>query len=108
LGIEGRDEGLTKKTERGIKMKNMADVATQVNLELIHYRQQQAKNIYDDYYLYYMEATPEHDGGLIICKNQPPNPDYKLAMPERIGKHLSSEQQRIKIINICRTLPILS
>jgi hypothetical protein len=97
-----------KGEERGTEMKNMAEVTARVNLELIHYRQQQAKNIYDDYYLYYMEATPEHDGGLLICKDQPANHDYKLAMPEKMGKHLSSEQLRIQVINVCRTLPILS
>ena len=90
-------------------MRNRADAETRLKMELEQWFIKQCKNSFEDYYLYYMEATAEHDGGLLIYQDQPPNTGYKLACPERINKGATIEQNFNHLRNqILGKLPILS
>jgi len=90
-------------------MKNQADIETRLKAELQVWSKRQSKNIFADFYLYYMESTPEHDGGFIICEVAPPNKEYQLAMGERINKGATIEQNFNWLRSgIMRRLPILS
>jgi hypothetical protein len=89
-------------------MKDRADLESALKLELIHWRNRQMKDPYAAYYLYYRETTPEHNGGIIICKDAPSNPEYKLASPERINPAASVEQNFNHIrITVLGGLPVL-
>ena len=92
-------------------MKTKQDTETMLMAELKQWAIKQAKNIYADFYLYYLASTPEHDGGLLICRSDTPpsNPDFQLAMATRISKAGSIEQNFNYIrLNILGSLPILS
>ena len=92
-------------------MKTRQDTENRLLAELKQWSIKQARDIYADYYLYYMTTTPEHDGGLLICRSDltPNYPDYQLAMLTRINKS-SSVQQNFNYIrlNVLGSLPILS
>lgn len=88
-------------------MKTYSDLQDRLKIELTHWFNLQCQNIFDDYYLYYTETIPGKSGGIIICKN-PPSNDYKLAMPERINKGMTIDQNFYHIINTCLSkLPVL-
>jgi len=90
-------------------MKTEADLQDRLKAGLKQWQVKQGQNPYDDYYLYYLETTPEHDGGIIICKEAPVNTDYKLAMAERINKGATVDQNFNRIRSgVLRTLPVLS
>jgi len=89
-------------------MKNMADIETAFDLELKQWFPKQCANIYDDYYLYYLPTTAEHDGGIVICKDKPANTEFQLASPQRINKAAEIYQIKNEWIPILKTLPILS
>ena len=88
-------------------MKTLADIQTRLKIELNQWFIRQCRNVYEDYYLYYLPSTPEHDGGLIICKDTPHNPEYKLVQG-RINKGLTVEQNFYALQQTIRRLPILS
>jgi hypothetical protein len=87
-------------------MKDMNDVSIRLRAELDQWFIGQCNNNYAEYYLYYLETTPEHDGGILICADQPANKDYKL-VNGRIGPGNTKEQHFNRLYHICRTLPIL-
>lgn len=90
-------------------MKTEKDVKTQLHLVLTEWFPKQCKNPFDDYYLYYQEAKPGREGGLLICKNQPVNTAWQLAWPEKISKGKTVEQNFTYLMaNCCRKLPLLS
>jgi len=86
-------------------MKNMSDIHDILALELKHWFPLQCRNEWADYYLYYLPTTAEHDGGLVIAKERPANPEYCLV--ERIRKDLTVEQNCRRLAELARSLPIL-
>jgi hypothetical protein len=90
-------------------MKDIMELETRLRAELDQWHVKQCRNNFDDYYLYYLETTAEHDGGIIICKEAPANQSYRLAMPQRIDKGATVNQNFNRIRNgILRSLPVLS
>lgn len=90
-------------------MKNWKEVTTTLRAEMNQWFTRQCRNPFASYYLYYLPAGPEHNSGLFICKEQPPNPDYKLAMPERINEGMTIDQNinNVLVMGILDRLPIL-
>jgi hypothetical protein len=90
-------------------MKNFVELENALMLELKHWSDRQYREPWSSFYLYYMETTPEHDGGIVIFKDKPQNPDYKLATPTPIHKNATIEQNfnwlRLDVID---KLPVLS
>lgn len=86
-------------------MKDMNDIHAVIKAELGQWFTRQCRDPYSDFYLYYLPTTAEHNGGLLICKDKPANPDYILS--ERIRKDLTVEQNHRHLAEICRRLPIL-
>lgn len=86
-------------------MKNMDDVHKRIRAELDQWFQNQCRNEFEDYYLYYLPTTPNHNGGLLISKDEPVNPEYCLA--EIVQKHLTIQQNHARLVEVCRRLPIL-
>ena len=90
-------------------MKDRADLETRLKAELEQWLEKQIRNEYADFYLYYLPTTAEHDGGILIARDRPANPEYKLAMSERINKGLSINQNFNRIRNSgLYNLPVLS
>jgi len=88
-------------------MKTFADLQTSFSNELQQWFPKQCQNFYDDYYLYYLPSTPEHDGGIIITKDKPVNSDYQLS--RIIPKHSSIDQIKNQFRNeVLPHLPVLS
>ena len=89
-------------------MYTKADAEAVLKNELKQWAIKQGRNVYGAYYLYYIEATAEHDGGLLIAENVH-NPEYKLASGQRIGPSGTVDQWFNEIrLNILGSLPILS
>ena len=90
-------------------MNNQADSESVLLAELRQWAIRQGRNPYDNYYLYHMPTTYEHDGGIIIAKEAPPNTDYVLSDPIRINKTYSINQNFNRIrLQVLPYLPILS
>jgi len=90
-------------------MKTLAELEHTLRAELTAWNQRQIRNPHEDHYLYYLATTPEHDGGILICAEQPTHPDYRLALAERINKGATIEQNFHAIrLGVLRTLPVLS
>ena len=77
-------------------------------MELDQWFIRQCRNTFQRYYLYYLEATAEHDGGFLFCSEEPPNKDYKLAMAEHVRRDLTVEQNYNRLVDVISRLPILS
>ena len=86
-------------------MKDMNDIHTVIDLELKQWFVKQCRDNYADYYLYYLPTTAEHNGGLLISENKPANTEYQLA--ERVRKDLTVDQNRYRLTEVARRLPIL-
>jgi len=96
---------------KGGNMKTLADAENALRNELKTWFLRQSRDPLADYYLYYMAATPEHNGGLIICRSDltPENPDYYPAMISPISKASSIDENTDYLKrHILGTLPILS
>lgn len=90
-------------------MKNLADLENVLRVELNQWFVRQCRDEYGDFYLYYLPTTAEHDGGISICKDKPANPECVLAMPERIDKGATVEQNFNRIRRgVLKSLPVLS
>jgi len=90
-------------------MKNTADLEIRLLNELKQWFARQCQDNYADFYLYYLPTTAEHDGGILICKEDPPNDEYQLAWPEKIRKGCTIEQNFNWLRNaILYRLPVLS
>ena len=92
-------------------METLADAETRLHNELKTWFVRQARDPLADYYLHYMAATAEHDGGLIICRSDltPENPDYFPAMLSPISKASSIDENMDYLKrHILGTLPILA
>jgi len=89
-------------------MNNLQDIQNRFRQELEQWFPKQCRNVYMDFYLYYQESTPEHDGGLLICEESPANSSYKLANPCRLPKTMTIQQVLNAYEPILRQLPVLS
>jgi len=89
-------------------MKNLCEINARLKAELDQWYIRQCQNAWDDYYLYYLPTTAEHDGGIIICKDLPANPEYKLASAQRIRKEATVEANFILLQDVVRRLPVLA
>jgi hypothetical protein len=95
-------------------MKTIAEAEAALKLELWHWCNKQAQNLYTAYYLYFLPlyflpSAPEHDGGLIIAADKPANPEFELAWPQRIDPSATVEQNFNRLrLDCLRHLPILS
>ena len=87
-------------------MKDMNDIHAVIKAELDQWFSHQCREPYSDFYLYYLPTTAEHDGGLLIAKDKPENPDYLLA--EKVRKDLTIEQNHYRLAELVRRLPILA
>lgn len=88
-------------------MKTLTDVESALRLELIHWNARQNARPFDDFYLYYLPTTAEHDGGILISAGRPRHPDFRLAMTERLHKGEDVETNFARIRPILTTLPVL-
>lgn len=89
-------------------MKNLKDIQDRLRVELGQWFIKQTRNPFEDYYLYHLPSTPEHDGGIIICAGNPPNIKYELSDPQRINKGATVEQNFTLLQPVINRLPILS
>lgn len=90
-------------------MKTRADLETHLRAELNQWFVKQCQDGFTDYYLWFLESTAEHDGGILIAAKPPANTGYRLALPEKIRKGCTVEQNFNWLrLGICRTLPVLS
>jgi len=89
-------------------MKDWQAIIERMRNELKSWFVRQCKDTFTRHYLYYMPTTAEHDGGLLILSDSPPNPDYLLAHPDNIRRDLTVEQNLQLLIPTLRQLPILS
>lgn len=83
------------------------DIAPRLRAEVEQWFTKQCRNPLADFYLYHLPASPEHDGGIIICENQPPNPEYVLSDPQRLNKGRTVEQNIARLSEVVSRLPIL-
>ena len=88
-------------------MNTFIDLENALKSELHTWAKRQALQPYEDFYLYYLPTTEEHDGGILICKDRPSNPGYQLAMAERIVKEMSIEENFRRLHSVLRRLPVL-
>jgi len=86
-------------------MKTLQDIQTKLKAELKQWFVKQVHNPFGDYHLYYLPSTSEHDGGLLICEEAPPNSGYKLAAS--IRKEYTIDGNFGLLQSTIRRLPIL-
>jgi len=89
-------------------MKNRKDIEVRLRAELTLWRDTQVRDLYTDYFLWYLPTTAEHDGGFLIARSAPPNPEFLLATPERINKSKGVEGNCAQLLPFLLRLPILS
>ena len=89
-------------------MKTFEDAKKRLKAELDQWFIMQCRNTFQRYYLYYLETTAEHDGGIGICSEDPPNKEYKMASAEHIRRDLTVEQNYYRLVDVISKLPILS
>ena len=87
-------------------MKTWDDVCNTLEIELDMWAKKSDRGC-TRYYVYYMPSSPEHDSGMLICKDTPANKDYELAMSECLPIHITKEQVYNRTIDIFKTLPVL-
>ena len=90
-------------------MKDLQEIHTRLRNELKQWFTKQVHNEFEDYYLYYLPSTREHDSGLLISNGTHKNLDYQLAMTEKLHKGSTIQQNYNHIVNsgILNRLPIL-
>lgn len=86
-------------------MKNLTDLQNRLRAEIEIWFPKQCADP-SQFYLYYVETTPEHDGGFGIYRDKPANPDCKVAAKLEAGS--TKDQNFNRLQAILRTLPILS
>lgn len=88
-------------------MKTWAEIMNRLDGELQQWFVSQCRNPFEDYYLYYLQSTAEHNGGFLIARKAPANSEYKLAVLERLAKGQTIQQNKRKLLDVLRKLPIL-
>jgi hypothetical protein len=89
-------------------VKTIQDIKSRFNAELQQWFRRQCENPGEQYHIYYIESSPGHDGGLLISKTPPENPEYKLATPEALRRDLTIEQNAVHFHDVLMRLPVLS
>lgn len=89
-------------------MHDLRDIKTRLRNELEQWFIKQTHNPFEDYYLYYLESTPEHDGGLLIAREKPVNTEYQMAGGGKINKGATVDQNFNVLMATVMGLPILS
>ena len=89
-------------------MKTSKDAYHMLQLTVKEWFHRQAAEPYHRFYLYFLPSAPEHDGGFIICKEKPPNPDYELATGEPLNGFTTVEANVSRLWDIVKWLPILT
>jgi len=87
-------------------MKDWDDICGRVNLEIEAWFVKQCHNPWIKYSWWYIETTPEHDGGFLIAEAKPVNEKYYFAGYLQSG--LTKDQNKQAFLTIARGLPILS
>ena len=90
-------------------MKTLADLEARLMEELDIWLTRQSCEPYADFYLYYRKTTEEYDGNILILPaTASKGSEYQLAMPERINKGATVNQNFNRIrADVLRTLPVL-
>lgn len=89
-----------------MSLESWKDIVAMAEAEIDQWFPRQCREPYTDFYWYYMETTPEHDGGFLISKDKPANPDYLIA--GKLAKHLTKEQNLYQFLETAGRLPILA
>jgi hypothetical protein len=89
-------------------MKTSADAYKTLDLLVTEWFYRQCAEPHRREYLYYLQSSPEHDGGLVIYSEQPPNPDYKLATGEPLNGFATVEANVTRFWGMVKRLPILT
>ena len=88
-------------------MKTFEQAVSTLQLELKHWFTRQCHNPVGDNFVYYIESTQQHNGGFLICQDQPVNPDYKLAKNSNVSGFKTVDQNFNRLLPVIKTLPIL-
>ena len=89
-------------------LETRSDVENRLRSELNQWFQNQVRDPYQRYYLYYLPTTAQHEGGFLFCADPPPNPDYQLASPACVDRGGNVDQNFIAWRDIVTRLPILA
>lgn len=87
-------------------MKTWNEIVQKVNAELARWLVKQINDPFGRYHWYYRATTSKHTGDLIISKDRPPA-EYSQVMPEPVMHWLTVEQNKTRILEYARCLPIL-
>lgn len=88
-------------------MKNWNDIMIRFRNEMNQWFIKQNRDLHTKHYIWFLESTSEHDGGIIISSDKPINSEYQLASPGHIRRDLTVDQNISRSIDILRKLPIL-
>ena len=91
-------------------MKTFQDVQAVLRLELIHWFPIQIREEYQDFYLYHMPTTAEHNGALVIRRTAPNQgsiygKEYQIVA--KVRKDFTIDQNHKMLSDLCWHLPIL-
>ena len=91
-------------------MNNWNNVLQRIRAEVAAWFPRQCANESARFSLYYLESTPEHDGGILICQAPPANAAYRKAPHPwaDLRSDLTAEQNMLRLQEVCWRLPILS
>ena len=89
-------------------LETRSDVENRLRSELNKWFEKQVRDPYQRYYLYYLPATAQHDGGFLFCAEPPPKSDYQLAAPAPVDRGRNVDQNFIAWRDIVTRLPILA
>lgn len=86
---------------------NYQELLSTARAELNQWYVAQVRNPFDVYHLYYLPTTAEHDGGIIIAKDAPANPEYIKSV--EISGFITIDQHMIRLEhNVLPKLPVLN
>lgn len=88
------------------KMQSLVDIRTEAAKLATQWFTEQCHNPFTDYYWWYLETTEDQDGVIAIAASCPEG--FRLAMPQRLGKGLTVEQNVHQFVEVAKTLPILT
>jgi hypothetical protein len=88
-------------------MRNIDDVYRALDLALREWHPKQCRALHEDYYLYYLPTSAEHDGCFLFLKEDPANKEF-ICTGQVVSKHLTIEANRAILADLLRVLPILA
>ena len=88
-------------------MTNLHDISVRAMAEIEQWFPRQCELPSIDFYFWYLPATPEHDGGLLIARERPANLDYRRSM--RLRRDMTIAQNHCQFMqHYAPQLPVLS